>query len=263
MGIAILGGAFVLHILGIIDDRKALGPWIKLVVQTIVCSIIVIWFDVRILTAAGPAISCIVTIIWLVLITNSFNFLDNMDGLSAGVAVICAIALLGASAGIGQIFVSAWLCLLIGSLLGFLIWNFPPAKIFMGDAGSLVIGYMMAVLSCLTTYVHWGQPHYMYGVLVPVVLLAMPLYDTISVIIIRLREGRNPLVGDRHHFSHRLVRRGMSVRATVLTIYLVAAATAMAAMLLPRVDAAGAILVFVQTIAILAVVALLEIGSAK
>ena len=264
MGVAILGGAFILHVVGIIDDRYALGPWAKLAAQIVVCSVVVIWFDVRILTIAGPAVSCTLSIIWLVLITNSFNFLDNMDGLSAGVAAICCLALLGASASIGQIFVTAWVCLMLGSLLGFLIWNFPPAKIFMGDAGSLVIGYMMGVLSCLTTYVQWGQPHYLYGMFVPVVLLAMPLYDTLSVIIIRLREGRNPMIGDRHHFSHRLLRRGMSVRSTVLTIYMVTAATAIAATLLSRVaDSLGAILILVQTIAILAVVALLELGDAK
>ena len=115
-------------------------------------TVAVVFFDVRALTVAGPAISCIVTVLWLVAITNAFNFLDNMDGLSAGVAAICAAALLGAAAGIGQLFVTGWLCVILGALLGFLPHNYPPAKVFMGDAGSLVIGFLIAVASCLTDY---------------------------------------------------------------------------------------------------------------
>ncbi|RPI60572.1 MAG: undecaprenyl/decaprenyl-phosphate alpha-N-acetylglucosaminyl 1-phosphate transferase, partial [Planctomycetaceae bacterium] len=141
------------------------------------------------------------------------------------------------------------------------VYNFPPAKIFMGDAGSLVIGYMLGVLTCLTTYVGPGL-HY-YGALVPLVLLAVPLYDTASVIIIRLRERRNPMVGDRRHFSHRLVKRGMSVRSAVLTIYMCTVATAVAATFLPRADMFSAILIFVQTIAILLVIAFMESGEVR
>jgi len=202
--------------------------------------------------------------VWLVAITNAFNFLDNMDGLSAGVAAICAVALLGASASMGQVFVSSLLCLLLGALLGFLPHNFPPAKVFMGDAGSTVIGFLLAVASCLTTYVRPGQTYYLYGVFVPLVLMAVPLYDMVSVITLRLRERKNPMVGDRRHFSHRLVRRGMKVPAAVLTIYLCTAATAISASLLANVTGnTAAILVFCQTIAILLIIAVLESGQAR
>ncbi len=261
----ILAGAFAMHVVGLIDDRKNLGPWMKLIAQFIIATLVVVFCDdVRIMGAVGPTWSYGLSVIWLVAITNSFNFLDNMDGLSAGVAAICAAALLGASASIGQVFVSAWLCLLLGALAGFLPYNFPPASTFMGDAGSLVIGYMLAVLTCLTTYVPDGEMMSAYEILVPVVLMAVPLYDMLSVITIRIRTGRNPLVGDRRHFSHRLLRRGMSVRAALLTIWLCTAGTAIAASLLPRVkDTAGAVLVFAQTIAILMIIALLESGDAK
>jgi UDP-GlcNAc:undecaprenyl-phosphate GlcNAc-1-phosphate transferase len=174
------------------------------------------------------------------------------------VAIICAAALLGASASMGQLFVSGLLCLMIGAMAGFLPANFPPATIFLGDAGSLVIGFLLAVASCLTTYVTPGAASILYGAFVPLLALAIPLYDTASVIFIRISEGRNPMVGDRRHFSHRLLRRGMSVRTTVLTIYLCTAATAVAAVLLPRVDTVGALLVFCQTGAILMILALLE-----
>jgi len=261
----ILACALVLHVIGIIDDRKNLGPWLKLAGQFLVSIVAVVFFDVRVLTVAGTAISCTITVLWLVAITNAFNFLDNMDGLSAGVAAICAAALLGAAASIGQLFVTGWLCVILGALLGFLPHNYPPAKVFMGDAGALVIGFLLGVVSCLTTYVHPSQSlglptgtHYLYGVFVPVVVLAVPLYDMISVITLRLRDRKSPMVGDRRHFSHRLVRRGMSVRTAVLTIYLCTGATAIAASLLPRVDEVGAMLIFAQTLAILFIIALLE-----
>ncbi len=269
--LGILACALVLHIIGIIDDRKNLGPWLKLAGQFLVSIVAVVFFDVRVLTVAGTAISCTITVLWLVAITNAFNFLDNMDGLSAGVAAICAAALLGAAASIGQLFVTGWLCVILGALLGFLPYNFPPAKVFMGDAGSLVIGFLLATASCLTTYVHPSQSlgshlgaqgltgtHYLYAVFVPLVVLAVPLYDMISVVSLRLRDRKSPMVGDRRHFSHRLVRRGMSVRTAVLTIYLCTGATAIAATLLPRVDEVGAVLIFAQTLAILLIIALLE-----
>jgi UDP-GlcNAc:undecaprenyl-phosphate GlcNAc-1-phosphate transferase len=262
--LAILAGAFVLHVVGLIDDRKNLGPWLKLIVQVAVSAAVVTMADVRVLTIAGPTVSAIVSVIWLVAITNAFNFLDNMDGLAAGVAAICAAALLAASASIGQVFVSAWLCLLLGAVLGFLPYNFPPARTFMGDAGALVIGYFMGVLTCLTTYVPPGGAYDAYGIFVPLVLMAVPLYDTVSVILLRVRERRNPMVGDRRHFSHRLLRRGMKVRTAVGTIYLCTAGTAISASLLPHVTGrAGAAMVFAQTIIILLIIALLESGDNK
>ncbi len=224
---------------------------------------VVLFCNVRILIATGPWISGAVTVFWIVAITNAFNFLDNMDGLAAGVAAIVAASFLAASARMGQLFVPAWLCLILGSLCGFLLYNFPPAKVFMGDAGSLVVGYLLAVMSCLTTYVRPGETFYAYGVFVPLVLMAVPLYDMASVITLRLRDRSNPMVGDRRHFSHRLIRRGMSVRKAALTIYLCTAATAISATLLARVDTVGAVLVFSQTVIILAVLALLESGNAR
>ncbi len=262
--LCILAGAMVLHIVGLIDDRKDLGPWLKLTAQVVVCIAIVAFTGLRILTALGPAVSAVASVLWLVAITNAFNFMDNMDGLAAGVGAICAAALLAAAASIGQVFVSAWLCLLLGALLGFLPYNFHPAKTFMGDAGSMIIGYFLAITSCLTTYVPAGETYYLYGIFVPLVLMAVPLYDAASVIVLRIREGRSPMVGDRHHFSHRLLRRGMKVRPAVLTIYLCTAGTAIAASLLPHVaDSVGAILVFAQVVIILLTIALLELGEGR
>jgi len=263
--VGILACALLLHAVGLVDDRRQLGPWLKLAAQLVVCSAAVLLLGIRVLTAVGNWPSILLTILWLITITNAFNFLDNMDGLSAGVAAICCAGLLGAAAGMGQWFVSAWLCVLLGALLGFLPYNFPPARVFMGDAGSLVIGFLLGVASCLTTYVELGggRRYELYRAFVPLVLMAVPLYDMVSVITLRLRDRRSPMVGDRRHFSHRLVRRGMSPRTAVSTIYLCTAATAIGASLLPHVDDVGAVLVFAQTGAILLVVALLESADAR
>lgn len=262
--LVILGGAALLHVLGLIDDRVSLSPWVKLLAELAVFTGLVLLVPrVRVLTVAGEPWSSMGTVLWLTAITNAFNFLDNMDGLSAGVGAICAAALLAVSAQMGQVFVSAWLLLLVGALAGFLPYNFAPASSFMGDAGSLVVGYFLSVLSCLVTYVPPGATFYLYGVFVPLVVMAVPLYDMVSVITLRLRERRNPMVGDRRHFSHRLVRRGMNVRTAVLTIYLCTGGTSIGATLLLRVDDLGAVLVFAQTLAILLIVALLEMGESK
>ncbi|MBS3820727.1 MAG: undecaprenyl/decaprenyl-phosphate alpha-N-acetylglucosaminyl 1-phosphate transferase, partial [Phycisphaerae bacterium] len=259
--LGILGGATVLHAIGLIDDRRHLGPWLKLLVQVLVAAAVVVFVGVRVAHHWGPTASITLSILWIVAITNSFNFLDNMDGLAAGVACIAGLALLGAAAGMGQIFVPAWLCVLVGSLLGFLLHNFPPASIFMGDAGSLVVGYMLAVLSCLTTYTTGRQNavELLYGVLAPVLMMAVPLYDTASVMLIRIAERRNPMIGDTRHFSHRLQKRGMSKRKTVLTIYLCTASTAIAASLLPHVaSVAAAVMMVAQVVFILLIIAVLE-----
>ena len=262
MALGILAGAAVLHVMGLIDDRRPLGAWPKLAVQFIVAACVAGFCGVGVLTVAGGAVSIALTALWLVIVMNAMNFLDNMDGLSAGVAAICAAGLLGVAVVMGQVFVAAWLCLLLGALLGFLPHNFPPAKSFMGDAGSLLIGYFLGVLTCLTTFVRPGRTYYLYGIFVPLVLLAVPLYDMFSVIVLRLRSGASPLVGDRRHFSHRLVRRGMAPRTAVLTIYLCTAVTSASAWLLALVSTNhAAVLIFAQTAAVILLVALIESGA--
>jgi UDP-GlcNAc:undecaprenyl-phosphate GlcNAc-1-phosphate transferase len=261
LALGLVGAMLLLHVVGLLDDRRALGPFVKLIVQTVIVSALVIGFDMRALTAVGYVGSVILTILWIVGVTNAFNFLDNMDGLSAGVAAVCATAFLITALAIGQWFVAAALALLLGAVLGFLWFNFPPASIFMGDSGSLVIGFLLGVLTVRTQFLthgtNWGAGWY--AVFAPLIVLAVPMYDMVVVILIRVMRGRSPFVGDTNHFSHRLVARGMSRRTAVLCIYLVTAATSMAAILLPHVSSTfGAMLIFAQTILVLGVVALLE-----
>lgn len=257
----ILAAMLVLHLMGLVDDKRALGPYSKLIVQLGVTTALVIGCDLRALTAIGYWPSVVVTVLWITAITNAFNFLDNMDGLSAGIAAVCATAFLVTAVLIGQWFVAGMLALLVGALIGFLCFNFPPATIFMGDSGSLVVGFLMGVLTVRTTFLPKGEDLAAgwYALFAPLIVLALPLYDLIVVSLIRLSRGKSPFQGDTNHFSHRLVRRGMSKRTAVLCLWLVTATTSIAAIVLPHVGSSfAAILIFVQTLLILGVVLLLE-----
>ncbi len=275
----ILGGGLVLHGMGLLDDFRPLGALPKLLVIAAVAAMVATLGDVRIADFAGRPIAIAVTIVWLGVIINAMNFLDNMDGLSAGIGCICAAVFVacGLLAPVPQVLVPAMASLFCGAMLGFLVFNFPPAKIFMGDAGSLLIGYMLGVISIMTTYYRSGQgggdatdaaaagaaasgagggsP---YALAIPLVVLAVPLYDFVSVMVIRISEGRNPMRGDQRHFSHRLVERGLSRRAAVLTIYLATATTGLAATLLPSASLRETITIGVLVVAVLWIVAILE-----
>lgn len=255
----ILLGGVAMHALGWVDDRKPLGPYSKLGVVLAVALAVTTSGDVRLATFLGPVVSTALTVLWFAIIINSFNFLDNMDGLSAGVATICLLFLSICGLMAGQVLVPGLGLVFAGAIGGFLVWNFPPAKIFMGDAGSLLVGYMIAVVSTLTTYYDSGDSTLPpYSLLMPLVILAVPLYDFTSVVIIRLAEGRNPMKGDQRHFSHRLVDRGLSRRFAVMTIYLVTATTGLAATLLPGADLRVTLTIAGIVLMVLAVIAILE-----
>ena len=252
---------FVLFLLGLWDDKKHLGPFFKLAVQFAVAIVAAVFGQVRVeLFIQNAAVTSVLSAVWIVLIINAFNFLDNMDGAAAGIAVIAASILFTAAATSGQILVGGLAVVFIGTLLGFLVFNFPPAKIFMGDAGSLVVGFFVALLTLRTTYYHEAQSGQWYAVFMPLVVMAVPLYDFISVTLLRISQGKSPLVGDTQHFSHRLKRHGLSESQTVLTLYLATLCTGLGATFLYQVNLAGAILIFVQTIMVLCIIAILEAG---
>jgi len=251
-------GILILHAVGLIDDRKPLGWKPKLIAQLFVAFVVAGPGGIRAVEALPPPLSVALTVFWIVLITNAFNFLDNTDGLSAGVAAICCAIFAVASSGAGQIFVPVLAWVGAGACLGFLMFNFHPASIFMGDAGSLVIGFFLAVLTVLTTYYESGVDPTPLGVIVPLMVLAVPLYDVTSVVTHRLRAGHNPFHADRRHFSHRLMNRGMGVRATVMTIYLATAATGLPAIILPHLDWPAALLILLQGFCVVCIIAILE-----
>ncbi|MEN6306273.1 MAG: MraY family glycosyltransferase [Anaerohalosphaeraceae bacterium] len=255
----VLGCAAMLHLLGLWDDKKRLGPYLKLAVQFGAAVAAAVFADIRVeMFIHNKFITTLLSVLWIVGIMNVFNFLDNMDGCSAGIAMIVAAVLLTAAVGSGQVFISGLALLFIGAVGGFWVWNFPPAKIFMGDCGSLVIGFFVALLSLRTTYYHQHDGGGLYAVFMPLLALAVPLYDFISVTFLRIKQGKSPLVGDTQHFSHRLRKRGLTDRQTALTLYLATLCTGLGAIFLRQVDFIGAILIFAQTVMTLAIVAILE-----
>jgi len=276
-GWGFLGGLIIIHVLGLIDDRRALRPGLKLLVQIVVAAALVVFFDVRLLVmlddigGSGYMLSVLLSVLWIVTVTNALNFLDNMDGLAGGVGLIAGSLLLAAALIVEQWFIAGVLALLVGGIAGFLPKNFPlrsSARIFMGDSGSLVIGYVLAVMTIRTTFTEPENPSYAlgsawYGVLMPVVILAVPLYDLVAVSLLRLSQGRSPLVGDQQHLSHRLVDRGLSKRQAVLVIWALAFITGVGGVSLGTVRPWQAALIGIQVIATLLVLGVLERTTRK
>ena len=265
----LLGLGTILVALGTIDDRRGLSWKLRLGVQTLVAVAAVAagWEATFFLPI--PWLTKILSVLWIVGLINSFNMLDNMDALSGGVAVICssflaAVLLLfarNAESGEPQLFLGGFLLLLAGAILGFLVHNRPPARLFMGDGGAYFIGFLLAVMTLSATFV--GEQTPKQAILVPLCILAVPLYDTTSVVIIRLRSGRSPFVGDNNHYSHRLVALGLSKPAAVATIYLTTASCAAGALFLYQVSATLAIWVVLQVLMILSLVGILEFTARK
>jgi UDP-GlcNAc:undecaprenyl-phosphate GlcNAc-1-phosphate transferase len=261
----LLGGGSVVALLGLMDDRYGLDWRIRISVEFAVAIWVVYGLNLQLTAYIDlPWLTPVLSVFWIVMLINSFNMLDNMDALSGGVAAIIsgmlALMLLStpeSGQGQPQVFVAVMVLALLGGLLGFLRYNWPPASIFMGDSGSYFVGYWIAVTTLLSTYSgRSGQtPH---AVFAPLCLLAIPIYDTLSVIAIRLREGRSPFHADKRHFSHRLVDLGMTKKQAVGTIYLATSTCSLGSLLLPRTDWIGAMLVLLIVLAMLALIALLE-----
>lgn len=260
----------VLALLGLADDRGGVDWRVRLLVEFVVAAYCVFGEGWR-LTAflPIPLLADLLSIIWIVALINSFNMLDNMDALSGGVAaigasILAAVMLLTPESGGAspQLFVAGFLLVLVGAILGFLWHNRPPAKIFMGDCGAYFIGFCIAIATMLATFVSESSPK-PHSILAPLFILAIPLYDLTSVIAIRLLSGASPFEADKNHFSHRLVDLGLSKPQAVATIYLITLTCGLAALLLHRTDAVGAIFLAALTLSIMAIIAILEFAARR
>jgi UDP-GlcNAc:undecaprenyl-phosphate GlcNAc-1-phosphate transferase len=261
--VEIFGLASVIMAMGLVDDVKNLDWRLRLGIQ-VGCATILAATGIRI-TLFGPfthpLLGGAVTVLWIVGLTNAFNMLDNMDGLAASVGLIAALLFCGAQVAVGDLFVPAVLLVAMGALGGFLVYNRAPARLFMGDAGSNFLGFLLGALTVAGTFTREGYSPC--SVLAPLLVMAVPLYDMSSVILIRLREGRSPFKGDRRHFSHRLVARGLTPPQAVWTIDLVTLAGGLGALLLHRLEWPGAAVVVAQTACLLGVVAILEFSASR
>lgn len=227
---AILSGATWLALVGLVDDRKGLSPWTKFPAQFLAAGV-VIAAGIHIDLFNVPLLDGALTFLWIVGITNAINFLDNMDGLAAGVSAIAAAFLFILAASQGQELVSTLAAALCGSAVGFLIYNFNPATTFMGDMGSLVLGF---VLSVLGIKLHFFGQSLQVSWMIPILVLGLPVFDTSLVMFTRLREKRSLVKGTTDHTSHRLVRMGLSHRLAVLNLYTACVLLGLAALVISQ-----------------------------
>lgn len=210
----LIGGTLISFI-GLWDDRRSLHPAARFGAQIVIAiGLIISGFRVELVPI--PLLNHAITIFWLLGITNAFNLLDNMDGLSSGVGAVAAFFFLGFSLLTGQYIVGCIAAAVLGACLGFLVFNFNPARIFMGDAGSLFLGFVLALVGLelrfmsLPKSVSW---------MIPVLVLGLPVFDTTLVTFSRIRRGQPIWVGGKDHVSHRLRSLGWSTRKTVSALY--------------------------------------------
>ena len=214
--------AVVMAVMGLVDDLRGLPPWPRLIAQSVV-GVIVAAILISTDTIGTPSqvfiIDAIVTIFWIVGVCNSINFFDNLDGGAAGTVVVISFFTFLIAYDRGQLMVSALSIVTAGATAGFLIWNRPPAKIYMGDAGALFLGIIVAVLTIrLKPDI---QPNWK-SLSIPLFLMAIPLLDTSVAVTSRLARGISPFTGGRDHLSHRLMRRGLERRAAAITLWALA-----------------------------------------
>lgn len=260
---ALLAGTTLITLIGIADDVRGVNfpPLLKFAGQFVAALILLragIYMD---LLNCDPYLSMIISAVWIVGITNSFNLLDNMNGLSSGIAVICSSVFLILVLAKGEFFIGLLLSALIGSILGFYQFNMR-GRIFLGDTGSLLIGYLLGAVSLMARYVGPGDES-IFPVLAPVMILGLPLFDTFSVILIRLNEGRPVFQGDQRHLSHRLVRIGMNQSQSVYFNYLMAFSIAATALFMIRSSLLQSILAVVQVLSLVAMVSILMTTRAR
>jgi UDP-GlcNAc:undecaprenyl-phosphate GlcNAc-1-phosphate transferase len=224
----ILIGGTLVSFMGIWDDRRGLRPLLKLIGQ-IVAAVVLLLTGVSIEFLRDPYLNYLGTIVWVVVITNAMNLLDNMDGLSGGIAMVASAFFFMLAAFSGQFLVAGLAVAMLGACIGFLYYNFNPAKIFMGDTGSLFIGFILAALGIKLRFVNMDIVTWM----IPVMVLGIPIFDTALVSVSRIRRGLNPFTTPgKDHTSHRLVATGLTQREAVLVLYLICGVLGMCAMFL-------------------------------
>ena len=256
--LALLLGSAIVFLVGLVDDvlgnRFPVG-W-KAVGQLVAAGVLIAG-GIRTDFLFYDWLNVLLTLVWVVGITNAFNLLDNMDGLSAGVALVASLVLLLNAWLLGGFFMSLIYAALIGALLGFLRSNWHPASIFLGDCGSLFIGFTLASLTLLQRYVDSDASSTYFPVLMPVLVLALPILDTATVTFIRIRERRPIYIGDTRHLSHRLRSLGMKPPLAVVTICLISLGLGLGAVGLAHADLVHSIFILLQALAVVAVLLIL------
>jgi len=256
----ILIGSIIIMSLGLVDDiiPRGLGFKKKFLIQ-ILAALLLIAFDIRLNFVTPYFMAFLLTVIWIVGITNAFNIVDIMDGLSSGIAFVASLAFLFISLPTEQIYVNFCAAALAGGLLGFIPYNLSKKrKIFMGDAGSLAIGFLLAAESLGTSYTKLNN----IGVMAPLLILALPIYDTCLVSYLRIRKGQSPFLGSKDHFALRLEFMGFNRRQILALTLLTSAVLSFGAFLVTRLPILWALGVFVLSF-ILALITSYRLGQVE
>lgn len=263
--LAILIGGMVIVIGGIIDDLKELRPKTKFIFQ-IIAGLILIYGDVKVDFITNPFtndssliylnwLSIPITLFWVVGITNTLNFIDGLDGLSAGVAMISSITLMIVA---GKGYTNNYISVIIlssaiaGGCLGFLPFNFNPAKIFMGDTGALFLGFMLAAITIEGVMKSVAT----IAIVAPILILSVPIFDTTFAIFRRLLNGQSISAADKGHLHHRLLNRGYSQRKSVLILYGISASFGLFAILVSKANSRQAVYLSILLLAASVLVAI-------
>ncbi len=244
--VGIFVGATLVSLVGALDDSRGVGSYFKLLFQ-VAAAFILVFSGVQVRLFDG-FLDIILTLLWVVGVTNAFNLLDNMDGLSSGVATISAAFFTLLAAMSDQYLVGTLAAALCGACVGFLVYNWNPARVFMGDTGSLFLGFLLAAVGIKlrfpanTASITW---------MIPILVLALPVFDTSLVFISRLRRGKNPLTtAGKDHVSHRLALRTGSQREAVLLCYLITGGTGLASIFLTQANLEEALIVGLTALAL-------------
>ncbi|NDJ36740.1 MAG: undecaprenyl/decaprenyl-phosphate alpha-N-acetylglucosaminyl 1-phosphate transferase [Chloroflexi bacterium] len=227
--LAVFGGMTLVMLVGLIDDRYGTPQLLRVLVE-IAAALMLIWAGIQIQLFDNELIDILLTLMWVVGICNAINFMDNMDGLAAGLAAAAAFFffILGVIEGLGLVTMLS--AAMLGATVGFLYYNFNPATLFMGDTGSLLIGFVLAVLGIKLRFT--GVPNSITWI-IPIIILGVPIFDTTLVVISRLRRGVPVSQGGKDHTSHRLVSiEGMLPSRSVMTLYLITVALGLMALML-------------------------------
>jgi UDP-GlcNAc:undecaprenyl-phosphate GlcNAc-1-phosphate transferase len=256
-GWAIFLGALAMLVLGAVDDRVGLSAQKKLGLQILITAL-TLWFGNLSMSffVPNPWLGFLGTLFWVILITNAFNLIDNMDGLCGGVCLITLGLHIILLSHAGHLMVEMASIVCLSSVFAFLIFNKPPAKLYLGDSGSYFLGFLMAMLSVMATYYREGQS--LAGILTPVLILAVPLFDVATVLWIRTKLGQPWFQADRNHFSHRLLALGLSEWQSLAVILMLSLVCGMGGLLLGYLSNTLAWLVFSQCVMVLFVIHFLE-----
>ena len=261
--IIIIIGALAATMLGLWDDKYGMDAIWKLLGQILIAAFVVSLSGIKItLFCNNPVFVWGISVFWFVLLMNAFNFFDNMDGLAVGTSTI-AMALFAVVAALSnQYFLAALSALTCGVGLGFWFYNHTPASIFMGDSGSHFLGYMAAVMSASITYFSREYSLTRLPILLPFFILAIPLFDTLAVVVIRLRNGKPIYVGDHNHISHRFVKMGLSRRRAVQLVHLLVLALGLNVLPLLWGEFKTSIVITVQAMLLILIVTIMQVGAA-